>query len=221
MNYQAAVQGLIAEAKRGVRFQGMGSAKKVLLIIGLIPLIVYTFFSVVSYYVLLFFYKGFTAPLEYLHRIVKDESKDVKHATQFAVYWIAFPFVFFLYVMQSFAAFMFYFQWFGLMVCMYLVTLGGVKFQPFLMDVKYDEETHWVLTPGNTGTTVFTVFLIFFDALIALGILLADSFPGLAAIGALGVMVMLFLVNPLTFKKHALVAAPVVEEEAPAEEVAE
>ena len=119
------------------------------------------------------------------------------------------------------AAVMFYFAWFGLMVNVYLVTLGGVKWQPFLMDVKYEEETRWVLTPGQTGTTVFTVFLVFFDVLIALGILLAESFPGLSAIGALGVMVMLLLVNPLTFKKRALVAAPAVEVEEVAEEVAE
>lgn len=181
----------------------MHTAKKVLLIIGLIPLILSTFASVVSYYVLLFFYKGFAAPLEFLHKLVKEEAKDVKHATQFAIYWLAFPFIFFLYVLQSFAAFLFYFQWFGVMVNMYLVTLGGVKFQPFVMDVNYEEEPQWSLTPGRTGVTVFTVLLIFFDALIALGILVTEE--ELSGFGVIGVLVMLLIVNPLLFKKTPLV----------------
>ena len=213
MVYQKAIKGLIAEAKQGLRFQELDTTRKVLLIIGLVPLIILTALLVAEYYILLFFYKGFAAPLDYLHKLVKDEAKDVKHATQFAIYWLAFPFIFFLYVLQSFAAFLFYFLWFEVMVSMYLVTLGGVKFQPFLMDAKFGDEIYWELKPRDTGITVFTVLLIIFDLLVAvnglytLGILeIFESYEiyEITSYGILGVAIMLFIVNPLLFKKTSL-----------------
>ena len=140
MDYHAPIKGLIREARLGVRFKNMSPVVKIIVKILLIPFIIITFFSIAYYYITLFFFKAFASPIQYLHNIIKNEAKEVKHASQFAIYWLTFPYIFALYVIQSFTAFSFFFLWFGCMLNTYIVTLGGVKFQPFLLDVKYSEE---------------------------------------------------------------------------------
>lgn len=199
MIYQKAAKHLLTQAFKDNRFKGMDKWLQVVIKIGLIPLYILTFFSLAWYYVTLFFYRGITSPVEYLHRIIKDEAKDVKHATQFAIYWLAFPFVFFLYVLKSMASIMFYFLWFSLMLCVYLVTLGGVRFQPFLMDVTFEEENYDLIKkPGLVGTMVFTGILYFFYLLFLMGVIVV---PQIMPIGQYGMLLMLLIVNPIVFRK--------------------
>ena len=217
MNYHAAIRGLIAEARQSIRFKGLSKGKRIALTIALIPLIVSAFFSVVSYYAVLFLYKGLTAPVDFLHKIVKDEAKDVKHATQFAIYWLTFPIVFFFYLLQSLAAIFFYFQWFGLMVAMYLVTLGGVRFQPFLSEVEYNgEKVNWKLTPGEKGTFTFAIITLAAYACVIVGALAAfgaeiEEALILCGLGGATAGVMLVIVNPLLFKKTVASDEPTPE----------
>ena len=212
--YQTAINGLISEARKGVRFQEMNKTTKVLLIIGLVPLIVSTFLLVATHYILLFLYKGFAAPIDFLNKVVKDESKDIEHSSKFAIYWLVIPVISFFYVLQSFVAFVFYFHWFVLIVNMYLVTLGGVRFQPLIMDATYpeDENVRYYFAPGDTGVKVFMILLIIFDVLTAInglftvGIIEPYEVYELyefTSLGLIGVFVMLFIVNPILFKKKA------------------
>ena len=62
-----------------------------------------------------------------------------------------------LYAFQALTATLFYFQWFGLMLNVYLVTLGGVKWQPFLLEAKYDEEVEWDLKPSDNHVKVYVL----------------------------------------------------------------
>ena len=203
MNYHQLAKGLLKEAKKGIQFERMNTPVKVVLIIGLIPLIVLAFVSVASFYITLFFYKAGLVPVEYLHKLVKTEGKEVMHASQFAIYWISWPFVFLLYVMQSFTAVVFYIQWFFMMVFVYLATLGGVRWQPIMSDATFDSEEIYSVKPGETGLLVYTSLLGLIDLLLAIGIV-TDLFS-LAGYSTLAVMVMLCIVNPFVFKKEVLV----------------
>lgn len=140
MDYHAPIKGLIKEARESTRIKEMSLVARIIVTILLVPFIILAFLNIVYYYITLFFFKAFTSPIQYLHNIVKEEAKDVKHATQFAIYWLTFPYIFFMYVIQSFTAFSFFFIWFNCMLSTYIATLGGVRFQPFLLDVKYDVE---------------------------------------------------------------------------------
>lgn len=161
MNYYGLIKGLFAEARRGIRFQEMNLIGKIIAVFGLLPLIVMAAFVAVGFYVTVFFYKALTAPVEYLHKIVKTEGQEVKHATQFLVYWIGFPFVFFLYSLSAFLTIVFHFQWFFLMLIVYLTTLGGVKWQPFVNEANYDEEREYECSPSVLATSIFVCALAF------------------------------------------------------------
>jgi hypothetical protein len=43
-------------------------------------------------------------------------------------------------VALSFNAIAFYFQWFGIQIVAYILTLGGIKWQPFITEATFDEE---------------------------------------------------------------------------------
>ena len=218
MDYHGLVKGLLKEAKRGIQFARMSTPVKILLYIGLFPLFVLAFLSVASFYVTLFFYKAFLSPVEYLHKLIKAEGKEAKHATQFAIYWLSWPFIFTLYVLQSLMAITFYFQWFFMMMYVYLATLGGVRWQPMMNDATFDTVETYSVKPGDTGLYVYTGFLAFFDFLMAIAIVVLQSAP-IMSFALIGIMVMLFIINPLVFKKEGVlpVEASVAQEEASAE----
>lgn len=212
MNYNLLVKGLFAEAKRGLQFKDISLPYKILLIIGLSPLIVLTFSCALSFYVLLFFYRGLSSPLEYLHQIVKNEGQEVRHATQFIIYWIAFPFIFLLYIIQAFFTVVFYFMWFELMLYTYLVTLGGVKWQPFLMDANYEEENSiYELRPSIVNMKSFIILLTASYGYLILGAILINKTSIVLLIGLVGVLLLLFIINPILFKIKAIESEEVFE----------
>lgn len=206
MDYTLAIKGLLSEVKQFVQFKGKSLACKILLIIAILPLIICAFSTVATYYILLFFYRGLSSPLEYIHQVVKKEGEDVKHATQFIIYWIAFPLLFLLYFVQAFAALMFYFIWFEIMFFTYLATLGGVRWQPFLMDVKYEEVKKFEAKPKNELAALIYVSITLTFVLLLVIFIIAEAYSYLVPI--IGYSVMLFIVNPIMFRK-ALPQAPV------------
>lgn len=202
MIYQKAGRHLINEALQFNQFKGMNKVLKVFLIIGLIPLMISTMVPLFAYYILLFFYKGFTSPIEVLHKMVRDEAKEVKHASQFAIYWLVFPFIFFLYVLKSMTAIIFYFIWFFLILNTYLLTLGGIRFQPFLMDVDLEEDKKVYQAPSKLSVLFFTVILIFFELLWVLSAL--GAIEGIYPLSIIGIYFMLYLINPILFMRKSL-----------------
>ena len=157
MDYSLLVKGLFKEAKQLVQFKKLTTCKKVFAIIALVPLIVSTFCSYITYYVTLFLYKGIVSPLDFLHKIVRSEGQEVKHATQAVIYWISWPVIFSLYLLNSFFTILFYFNWFVLMLNTYLVTLCGVRWQPFVTDATYEDVE---LESKNTDAQVNIFILI-------------------------------------------------------------
>jgi hypothetical protein len=148
-------------------------------------------------------YKGVISPLDFLHKTLQAEAKDVKHATQAIIYWISWPFVFFMYVMNSFYAVLFYFSWFGLMLNTYLVTLGGVRWQPFITDAVYDDvELESTNTDAQVNSFALTIFV--FAAIIigaaVLSLVVSEFFSLIASIAYLVWSVYVFIVCPVTLR---------------------
>lgn len=202
MDYIGVIRGLFKEAKKNEQFKDMSSFARITIKIALFPLSLLILIAKAYYYVTFFVYRGFFLPLEHLHTIVKKEGQEVKHATQFIIYWIAFPLIFLLYVFQALFAVSFYFQWFILMTLVYLKSLSGVRWQPFLTEVRYDEEHVYEYKHSSTAVGAFiTLLLVSYAAIIICiiaeeGLFMVWSFMALFAV--------MCLVNPLLFKKSEI-----------------
>lgn len=92
---------LMKEAFLFKKYKAMHPVLAILCGILMLPLVLISFIMAGIYFVLSFFFTIEIAPIKFLHGLVSKEGEGVKHATQFAIYWIAWPVVFFLYLLAS------------------------------------------------------------------------------------------------------------------------
>ena len=111
-----------------------------LLTIIFIPMRIAFFFGRIFYWFTWFFFKCLAAPVDYLQSWLKAQKDEVHPATQAVLYFICMPVIFYQQVMLAFTAFAFFFQWFGLMLSAYIMTLGTIKWQPVISEACFDAE---------------------------------------------------------------------------------
>lgn len=135
-DYMKGTSSLLKEAFKLKKYKAMPSALAVLTAIFMSPWILGTFFLAVANYVLGFFFKTMTAPIDYLHSLANKEGKEVKHATQFIIYCISWPLIFFLYASVAATVFLLTITYALLSCFCYIASLGGFRFHLFLSDVE-------------------------------------------------------------------------------------
>ena len=142
MDYLKLLSGLkkeFLEAGRA-KYQSLHIALRIIFTIIFIPLRVCFFFGRIGFWFTWFFFKALSAPVDYLQNWLKAQKEGVQHATQAVLYFICIPLIFTQQVTLAFNAFSFFFQWFGLMIQAYVLTLGAVRWQPVISEVTFDDE---------------------------------------------------------------------------------
>ncbi len=140
MDYQKSIEGLLKEAKLGRSYLQMGKGYRNILKIAMFPLYIVEVALLFCYYVQLFFYNALLSPAAYLEEWQETKKDGVKHATQAVIYFVSTPFIFFLRIAISMLSFSFFFLWFTLMCITYLVTVGGIKWQPCINLAEFETE---------------------------------------------------------------------------------
>ena len=221
MNYFNLIDGLRKEAFEFTQYKKVSLLYKILLTVCMLPVILADIALFVFYEILAFFHKGLSTPIDVLHGFVKKERDEVKHLTQAVVYAITLPWIFFNYVLLSLVSFLFYFVWFFIMICTYVITLGGVRWQPFVSEATYPSKTKFkYLRSGKTISRFSIVACIAFVLTIVFYLCLmeepSDMLNDFYSISAFVYTVLIFIVNPILFRK-----VPLTEEQNDALEVVE
>lgn len=173
MDYTKNIGGLFRQVRENAQYQRFPSWVKVCMFIGLLPFLLALIFLTISYYCINFLCKLISAPADYLNCFLKQEGEGVKHLTQAILYWIAFPIIFIFKVLLSFLSTYMYVIWFLIMCITYLVTLGGVDWQPYLFDANYDAERKPIAYKPSINTAkVWTIIQISLFIIFLVGILL-------------------------------------------------
>ena len=110
---------------------------RILLTIIFLPVRIAFFFGRIGYWFTWFFFKGLSAPVDYLQNWLKAQKEGVAQAPQAIIYLVCLPLIFFQHVILAFFSFAFFFQWFVLMLQAYVMTLGAVRWQPIITDAKF------------------------------------------------------------------------------------
>ena len=141
MDYLKLLNNLKKEWKESgkAKYESLHIVLRVIFTIIFIPLRVSFFFGRIFFWFTWFFFKAISAPVDYLQNWLKSEREGIQHATQAVLYLICVPFIFMQQVTLAFNAFSFFFQWFGLMIEAYVLTLGAVRWQPVISEAKFDE----------------------------------------------------------------------------------
>ena len=113
---------------------------RLLLTIIFIPLRVSFFFARLGFWLTWFFFKCLATPVDYLQKWLNTQQNGIHPAAQAVLYFCCIPTIFTQQVLLAFTAFAFFFQWFGLMISAYIMTLGAVRWQPVISEATFDAE---------------------------------------------------------------------------------
>lgn len=128
---------LLKEAFTFKKYKAMPNVLAVLTGILMLPIVIASFLAVAAFATLAFTFSILASPVKYLHEIVRGEREGVKHATQFIIYFISWPTVFFLYVLMSGLLLLMLPTYALLSFLLYVWSLGGFKFH--LFPNQYDD----------------------------------------------------------------------------------
>ena len=142
MDYLKLIKGLKKEFFEAgkAKYKSINIVARFLLTIIFIPARIGFFFARIGYWLTWFFFKCLATPVDYLQAWLKNQQEGLHPAPQAVLYFCCIPFIFTQQVLLAFAAFSFFFQWFGMMLSAYIMTLGAVRWQPVISEAQFDAE---------------------------------------------------------------------------------
>lgn len=127
---------LMKEAFTFKKYRAMHPAVAVFSGIAMIPFVLLSFLVYAYLIVLSFLFKTLLTPIDFIHTLVNKEGKDVKHATQFIIYFISWPLVFFAYTLASIGMLYFSLLYAVCSILTYIWSFGGFRFHVFANDAE-------------------------------------------------------------------------------------
>ena len=212
MNYTKKITGLLKEATQFAQYKRLPAFNKYGMAVCLLPLIIYDLYLIACYFVAAFVLKGLSTPVEVLHSFVKKERNAVRHATEAVLYAVTMPFIFLYNIVLAMFSFYFYILWFLIMVVTYVVTMGGIKWQPFITEAEFDGNYNYEVKPGDARAKKLTfipvVCLIVVIVLAIVSFVLSIASPILATVvggnAALAITTIIAVVNAIISVASAL-----------------
>ena len=142
MDYLKLLNGLKKEFFEAgkVMYGRMNIVAKILLTIIFIPLRVGFFFARLLFWFTWVFFKALSAPVDYLQTWLHKQQEGLHPAAQAVLYFCCIPTIFSQQVLLAFNSIFLFFQWFGLMISAYIMTIGAVRWQPVITEATFDDE---------------------------------------------------------------------------------
>ncbi len=128
----------------------------ILVALVLLPFILSYVLIMLIYGIAAIIYKLISCPFDYLYGFVKQEGKEVNHATQAVIYIVAFPLIFFLRCIMAFMIFYMSIVHLSASLDGYVATFGGITFSPFLLNPA-DRSAKTVVLHSSTAVNVFII----------------------------------------------------------------
>lgn len=150
VNYLDKMSALLKEAFKFKKYKAMPPLLAVFLGILVIPFVFASFIVTAMLACLSFSFAIFTSPVKCLHGLVNKEGKEVRHATQFVVYLISWPLIFFCYAMMTLLLLLILPTYALLSILLYVWSFGGFKFHLFVSeadDIAIDVDGKYFVIP--------------------------------------------------------------------------
>lgn len=206
MDYFKLMDNFLAEVRQLRQYKRLPIIPSILIAVCMLPVMIVCFGIFIFYEILAFIHKAMATPTEVLKNYVKQERNEIGHITQAVFYLITQPWIFMCEILLSFISLIFYFVWFFFMAAAYLATLGGVKWQPFITEAKFDNCQNYTYRPSNIVATVYAALTAVSMFIWAVSYLSLYETPDQQMYDLyrtfVGIYVILVcIVNPLIFKK--------------------
>lgn len=163
MDYNKKLFDLLKEARTLVQYKRLPVIFRILLFIPMLPLIIHDALLIAGYLISAFIYQGISTPFNIVHDFVKKEREGVKDLAEAAICLIATPLLLIYQLFLALFSFGFYISWFFIMLYTYIITLGGIKWQPYIKEATFDNNLDG-LTPAPSTKAAKTFALLLFFA---------------------------------------------------------
>ena len=138
MNYDVKMNNMILELLKFKQYKRMHLAFKILVAILEFPFILLLLLSVGSFYLTYAIFRSISEPIDFINNLIKEEGKEVKHASQFIIYFFGFPVILIGTIFTSGLTFFIFFEFLFSSIFGEVVSLHGFKFQPFISQTDDD-----------------------------------------------------------------------------------
>jgi len=162
-NFTERAKAVLKEVLQLKKYKAMPKFLAVLVGIFMLPLIVGSFVCAGLVFISGYLYSVISLPVQSLHKLLKDEGKEVKHGTQVVIYFLSWGLVFGAYALLSLLLISLTILYTVFAFLSYLWTLGGLKFHAFAA-----EQDLSVQVEGKYKTWVPVVFVAVMAALLVL-----------------------------------------------------
>lgn len=123
-----------------------------------IPYVLISFLTAPAIYLFDFFVGLMVYPIEQVHGLIRREKDEVRSPAEAVIYFLSWPFLFFLYIILTFVTFALNVLYVIAALSTFIWSLGGFKFHLFLAragDIKKDVKGKY----PHAVSTVFTVII--------------------------------------------------------------
>ena len=162
-NYIKGVTAVVKEAQKLKKYKAMPLAFAIVVGVLMLPLAIAAIIFGVALYVIGYIYYVASSPTQKLHELLRNEGKELKHASQFIIYFLSWGFVFGAYALLFGFAVMLNILYTLFVILAYVATLGGFKFHAFVT-----EEDISVEVDGEYNLAVIIVYIAAMAVLIIL-----------------------------------------------------
>lgn len=131
INYLNKISELYTEAFKFKKYKAMPPVLAVFSGLLMIPIYFFSFCVSAVLFILAFIFETNISFIKSVHSILSNEAKTVHPAAQFVIYWVAWPLVFSLYVIEGSLLCAMIPIYAFLSVLVYIWSFGGIKFHMF------------------------------------------------------------------------------------------
>lgn len=144
MNYFQKMNDLIKETVLFKQYRRLNIVLRILALLLMALSIVLGFVFAGIFYVVATIYKFIIMPLDFLKLFMHNEKENMHFGVQMIIYLICLPIIFLLEIMSTFAMLQVALIYFSTTIIIYIASLAGITFKPFILDdVKRDFNTDY------------------------------------------------------------------------------
>ncbi len=219
MEYIALLRGLLSECFSLIQYKRLPLPVRIFAVIGVFPFLLLSALYVLGFAVWSFWYSAVFCAAEFLEKWIDQKREGASHAAEAVLYLVTMPAVLLLRLVLALTVIILFFIWFFLEAVIFLASLGGTRWQPFLNRAAATERDSFTAVTDPTLGSVIAVIAAALILLYAL-MILASAFDSLflTVCGVLDYVYTLFaaIAIPLIFKKtpantKELISADTVE----------
>ena len=201
MDYSLSIKGLCQEITRIKSYSRLRPILRAVMFILMLPFTIIAAVGTVFYYVLLFLRNGSQIGADELEHWLNKRKAGVHFLPESVLYLVTIPFIFLLRVFVTIFSGILYLTWFEIMSAAFLATLGGIRWQPYLNTVNFDQEYTWSFKHSKKSFNIFALVNIGFILLCVIQAALSDSVkPWLIAL----TVFMIYVAYPIMYAKKDL-----------------